>query len=263
MAKLNRTQIQTAARQILSSGTEARWGEMLDRIHASAPETPRNSIVGGLTDLFRKDPSILKVARGTYLLATTVTASDEDHRDVRSATAPFGPPDESSVDGLRPSEAEFYDSFAEYLRDELEEVNQAIALGGSSFGGKWGTPDVIGVRKPNADDLIQFERQIVVAEIKVEAKEAITAFGQAVAYRLFAHKSFIVMPSTISKADLDPLTALCSIYGLGFVTFEPDVEKPRYNLRVSAQRSQPDMYYVNEMARSFSGKDARRFRTVF
>lgn len=266
MAKLNRGQIQDRARLLLAEAQgEVRWGELLNDIHENAPETPRNSIVGALTDLFRKDNSISKVARGTYLLTRYQDAEnagsasgakeEEDSSPSNDISLPKGP--------HRAPEAAYYLSFAEFLRDDLEEVNEAVELGGNGFGGKWGTPDVIGVRKPNADDLISFERQIVVAEIKIDSHQAITAFGQAVAYRLFAHRSYVVMPSSISKADLDRLTALCSIYGIGLVTFDEDVDQPAYNVRVNAQSVQPDMYYVNEMARLFSARDPKRFRSIF
>lgn len=250
---------------LIDAQAEVRWGELLKNIHESAPQTPRNSIVGALTDLFRKDETIAKVARGTYLLRRyqeVAVSGAEDGDDDGGISSPMN---DATVPrtSLRVPEAAYYQSFAEFLRDELEEVNEAIELGGNGFGGKWGTPDVIGVRKPNADDLISFDRQIVVAEIKIDSHQAITAFGQAVAYRLFAHRSYVVMPSSISKADLDRLTALCSIYGIGLVTFNEDVEEPAYNVRVNAQSVQPDMYYVNEMARLFSARDPRRFRSIF
>jgi hypothetical protein len=71
------------------------------------------------------------------------------------------------------------------------------------------------------------------------------------------------MPATIGKADLDRLTALCSLYGIGLVTFDQNIEEPNYNVKVTAQAVQPDMYYVNEMARLFSTKDPKRFRSIF
>lgn len=266
MTKFNRGQIQDRARGLLEQAKgEVRWGELLKDIHESAPETPRNSIVGALTDMFRRDDSISKVARGTYLLKRYQDAALGTAAEIKEEKDESSPSDDIALPRVaqRAPEAAYYQSFAEFLRDDLEEVNEAVELGGNGFGGKWGTPDVIGVRKPNADDLISFERQIVVAEIKIDAHQAITAFGQAVAYRLFAHRSYVVMPNSISKADLDRLIALCSIYGIGLVTFDENVEEPAYHVRVNAQSVQPDMYYVNEMARVFSVRDPKRFRSIF
>lgn len=75
--KLNRQQIQAKARAILEAETGGiRWGELLKRIHADDPETPENSIHGGLQNLFVISDDIVKVARGTYQLAQYVAAED-------------------------------------------------------------------------------------------------------------------------------------------------------------------------------------------
>src|SRR3546814_2372903 len=76
------------------------------------------------------------------------------------------------------TEQDFYGSFAEWL-EENDEATVASALGGSSLGGKWGTPDVIGVLKPRAQDIFKFEPQIVTAEIKAVPNQPVVAFGQA------------------------------------------------------------------------------------
>jgi hypothetical protein len=81
------------------------------------------------------------------------------------------------------------------------------------------------VLKPRAQDLLKFEPQIVAAEIKIDPSQPVTAFGQAVAYRLFAHKSYIVVPNTTSDEDLARLKALCTINGVGLVTFSADVNE--------------------------------------
>ena len=77
---------------------------------------------------------------------------------------------------------------------------------------------------------------------------SIEAFGQAVAYRLFSTKSYVVMPTTISEVDKSRLEALSSLFGIGFVLFAPDPDNPQYSIRAKAQRFSPDMFYVNEFA---------------
>ena len=96
------------------------------------------------------------------------------------------------------------------------------------LGGKWGTPDVIGVLKPRAQDIFEFEPQIVTAEIKATPGQPVVAFGQAVAYRLLSHKSYIVVPRTTTSDDMNRLTSLCSIHGVGLVVFTLDIDQPDY-----------------------------------
>ena len=43
----------------------------------------------------------------------------------------------------------------------------------------------------------------------------ICAFGQAVAYRLFSQKSYIVVPKSTTSDDMNRLTSLCSLHGVG------------------------------------------------
>ena len=87
--------------------------------------------------------------------------------------------------------ADAYAPLADYLKHELEVVTDAIPLGGALFKAKWGTPDVLGSKRPQRNDTIQFPIEIVAAELKVDtsSEASITAFGQAAAYRLFASRS--------------------------------------------------------------------------
>jgi len=144
------------------------------------------------------------------------------------------------------TEQDFYESFAEWLV-ENDEATVAAPLGGSSLGGKWGTPDVIGVLKPRAADIFKFEPQIVTAEIKAVPNQPVIAFGQAVAYRLFSHKSYVVIPKSTSSDDINRLKSLCSIHGIGLVTFEINKEQPNYTVVILAIYASPDMFYINTM----------------
>ena len=58
-----------------------------------------------------------------------------------------------------------------WSKNELEECTKAIPLGGNKFKDKWGTPDVIGIRKSKAGDILQMPTEIVSAEIKLDAAQ--------------------------------------------------------------------------------------------
>ena len=265
LAKLNRKQIQECALQLLESAPGGiRWGEMLKAIHASDPETPPNSIHGALQVLLFGNDTIAKVARGTYQLTKYQDAQSSAAiaQDQAFANEPLviETPTHTKVTLL---EADFYGSFAEWLADIAEEVNVAVALGGSILKGKWGTPDVIGVLKPRAQDILKFEPQIVSAEIKIDPGQPVIAFGQAVAYRLFSHKSYIVVPRTTSEDDLSRLKALCSIHGVGLVTFTLDKAAPDYTVVVLPMQASPDMFYANQMLRRLLDSSAELFNKLF
>jgi hypothetical protein len=107
---------------------------------------------------------------------------------------------------------------------------------------------VVGVYKPLASLRIKFDLEIVSAEIKVDPNQPVVAFGQAIAYRLFSAKSYVVLPKTISPDDYGRLEALCLLFGVGLVIFQPDGNDPDFSIRVRAQRYSPDIFYVNEFA---------------
>lgn len=266
MAKLNRRQIEDATRAVLERNPGGvRWAEVLKAVAADHPDTPLNSIRGATHHLFQRGDGIVKIARGTYQLARHAAESDAaDGEDQPASLAPE--PDDAAGITARSastlSEQDFYASFAEWL-EENDEVTVAGVLGGSSLGGKWGTPDVIGVLRPRAQDIFKFEPQIVTAEIKATPSQPVVAFGQAVAYRLFSHKSYIVVPRTTTSDDMNRLTSLCSIHGVGLVVFTLDRELPDYAVVVLPAVASPDMFYVNTMLDRLKASEPRLLNRLF
>ncbi len=255
MAKLSTHAIRDLARQIiLSSAGGIRYSELVERIIREHPETPKNTIHGSVWDLPTRFPNeIVKPSRGLLLTASEAGASpcvpvQTDREENRKA-------------GLR--EEAFYEPFAEWLKVDLDEVTAVASLGGAGLGKKWGTPDVVGVYKPRASDRIKFPLEIVAAEIKSEPQFPVVAFGQAAAYRLFAAKAYVVMPTTISEEDLSRLEALSMLFGIGLVVFDPNPDRPEFRIRVRAQRFSPDMFYVNEFADRLRAHNPDVFEELF
>lgn len=265
MAKLNRREIQQLVlKQLEDAPGGIRWMAILRAIHDEYPETPMNSIAGAAKALFSDNNAIVKVNRGIYQLAKyqDAQASLAVAADRAAANEPIQveTPGHLKVTLL---ESDFYDSFAQWLVDDAEEVNVAVSLGGSVLKGKWGTPDVLGVLKPRAQDILKFETQIVSAEIKIDPNQPVVAFGQAVAYRLFSHKSYIVIPNTTSEDDLSRLTALCTIHGVGLVTFAFDKTNPDFTVLVLPAQASPDMFYANQMLRRLLDSNPGVFNKLF
>lgn len=239
-----------------------RWIDLLRSVGADAPDTPPNSIHGAVHNLLTTRTSeIVKVARGTYQLAKYVA---EDSAAVKAQErATDATPVVAETPGSESlTEQDFYDSFAEWLV-ENDEATVASKLGGNGLAGKWGTPDVIGVLKPRGQDIFKFEPQIVTAEIKAVPSQPVVAFGQAVAYRLFSHKSFIVVPRQTTSDDMNRLTSLCSIHGVGLVTFKLDKDQPEYSIVVLPAIAAPDMFYVNSMLERLKANEPALLNLLF
>jgi hypothetical protein len=145
----------------------------------------------------------------------------------------------------RMDESSFYKPFAEWLV-KMKECTKAISLGGSRFGGKWGTPDVLGKREALRSHIIKGSTEIVSAEVKVDSNQLITAFGQACSYKLFSHKSYLVVPKSSGADDISKLDALCQIFGIGLVLFDStSTSQPDFEIRVRPSRHEPDMFHMN------------------
>ncbi|MBW0169648.1 MAG: hypothetical protein KXJ61_05410 [Hydrogenophaga sp.] len=146
----------------------------------------------------------------------------------------------------RVRESAFYRTFADWLKNEAEEVTHAIPLGGNVFRDRWGTPDVIGKRESRRSDVIKAPTEIVAAEIKVDTMQLVTAFGQACAYRLFCHRSYLVIPQQANEDEIARLDALCEISGIALVTFDSDAPgTPAFKVLVRPRHHQPDLFYTN------------------
>jgi hypothetical protein len=240
MAKLSVEEIKRSALNYLGQAKNGiRYMDLIKKVHDAAPETPINTVHGGVQAL-SSHSDILRPSRGLWV-HKKYAGPLEAIRDTAAPVVELG--------ADRVQEAQYYESFRYWLISDAEEVSDAVVVGGNMFKSKWGTPDVIGVHKPRAGDLIKFPIEIVSAEIKTDPNQSIIAFGQACAYRLFSHKTYIVMPNTIGREDRERLEALCSIYGVGLVTFELTAQSPNYQARVRAQRFEPDIYFANEFAR--------------
>lgn len=225
-----------ALKIITATPTGIRWADLSRAVAAALPDENRNTITGSLHH-FRNHlpPGVTRPDRGVYALG------DSGNRE----PAP-------TVAVAKHREADFYQPFAEWLEVELEEVTVAKPIGGNGAGGKWGTPDVIGLYAAKPSDPIKFTTEVLAVEIKIDTHSLIVAFGQACAYRLFAHRVYIAVPRNSNPSDLKRLDALAGVVGIGLVKFNSeDPEAPDFQVMVRAAKHEPDYYYTNEVLSNF------------
>lgn len=243
IARSRKDAIRSKAIEIIEGQpTGIRYSQLIKLIHEALPEIPLNTIHGNVWNLEIKVPDqVVKPARGVYLAPQYVEARPVESEPV----SPEPAPEEEQV-----LEEHFYQPFAEWLVNDLEECTKAISLGGNRFRDKWGTPDVIGVRAPRQSDIVKPPTEIVSAELKIDRAGLIVAFGQACAYKLFSHRSYIVVPSESQEEDIARLDVLCRTLGVGLILFDASSPgAPEFEIRVRAARHEPDMFYVNKYMR--------------
>jgi hypothetical protein len=130
MAKLNIKEIQQLAKSIvISKPGGIRYSALMDEINQLSPETPRNTISGAVWNLHSIFPSeISKPTRGLFV------ASSQTEND----TVDLGSTEQVTSPGVKVKEADFYEPFANWLKDDLEEVTVVSSLGGAVLKSKWG-----------------------------------------------------------------------------------------------------------------------------
>ncbi len=255
MAKFSLQQIKDLARSIVAENPGGiRYSALVAKISQQAPETPKNTIEHAVWNLDALFPDeITKPSRGLF---TPVATSGTGASIAVSA-------EQIVATGTTVKECDFYEPFAQWLKNDLDEVTDVATVGGAGLRSKWGTPDVVGIYKPLASNLIKFPIEIVSAEIKIDPLAPVVAFGQAVAYRLFSTKTYIAMPTTLTEEDQGRLESLCMLFGVGLVLFDLDKDAPQFSIRVRAQRFSPDMFYVNEFADRLKHHDTDIFERLF
>jgi hypothetical protein len=231
----HKDQIRAEALRLLKKAPQGiRVSELKRNVLQRFPNIPMNTIHGNLWDLDAKTQDVTKPARGLFLHSSFVSPKGAAPASATTTTTKI-------------TEEDFYKPFADYLVTDLEECTKAIPLGRNKFKDKWGTPDVLGVREPRKSDIIKAPTEIVAAEIKLDAQSLIEAFGQACAYKLFCHKSYIVVPASSSEMDIDRLEALALIVGIGLILFNAgSPENPDFQIRTRALRHEPDSFFVNQ-----------------
>ncbi len=231
-------QITERALELLRSQPDGiRYAELIRRVVESDPSFKSAYVDSRVWDLHIKLPEkVYKPARGLFRLTEF---RDQATDQLRPELVPKPP--------LKIKEDDFYKPFAGWLVNDLEDCTKAIPLGGNKFKDKWGTPDVIGKRESRPSDILKAPTEIVSAEIKLDTQQLVTAFGQACAYRLFSHKSYLVVPKDSPQDEVARLDALCQIFGIGLILFDASSpEDPGFYIRVRPSRQDPEMFYTNK-----------------
>lgn len=225
------------------------YSNLVAQLQEIFPNDPYGTITGTVWNLdTRLSDQVYKPSRGLFRLT-------KYRQEVLTNFSPpivveLSPPQQEII-----KESDFYEPFADYLKNDLEECTTAIALGGNRFGGKWGTPDVFGIFRSRESDIVKMPLEVVVAEIKTDTTQLITAFGQSCAYKLFAHRSYLVVPHEAQPEDIGRLDSLCTIFGIGLILFDVNQpNNPGFQIRVRAAKHEPDAFYVNQNVKLVADK---------
>jgi hypothetical protein len=227
-----------------------RYADLIREISKELPDIKENTIHGTIWNFKQKIDSgqikdVIRPERGLYILSKYLEVRESEFVE--------------HEEELIINERDFYQPFAEYIVNNLDECTSAIPLGGNRFQDRWGTPDVFGVYKFSETDPIKPLVEIVSAEIKTDTNQLITAFGQACAYKLFSHKVYLAIPKDAPEKDVARLESLCLKFGIGLILFDSkNPEDPKFEIRTRAIKNEPDYFYVNEYLKKLSKEELRK-----
>lgn len=242
VSRLSQRAIQQEAVEIIAGREHGiRFMELVREIHDRHPDTPFGSIPGALNPLGRTvlTDKVAKPERGLFMPA------GDDLRE--GPVPPF-------------REREIYRPLADFLLGDAEDLTAAVPLDDARLGGKWGTPDVLGVYRPLSDDVLSWSPEILAVEVKNTVSDVVVAFGQAIAYQLFANKSYLALPSSISPVDRRELVARCKLHGLGLILFNAPDE---FTVVVPARRRAPDIESARQFVERLRARAEDEFRALF
>jgi len=230
-----REQTTPKIREMLEENPQGlRFADIFRRLQHAFPDMSRGMISGAFRAVRLKKPNIIySPEKGLWRLVSM--------KDVQRVL------DQVSETDPAIREQDFYESFAEYLVDDLQDCTKAIPLGGRIFGDRWGTPDVIGKNVSGPADIVRHESEIISHSTSSIRTLMITAFGQACAYKSFSHKVYIVIPKSALEEDKSRIESLCLIFGIGLVFFNRnDKKNPEFEIRVRPIKHEPDFFYANK-----------------
>lgn len=121
MAKLSGKEIQKVARSIIAASPGGiRYSALIDKILERSPETPWNTASGSIWNLDSLYPGeITKPSRGLFVAG----GNGESEGVVVGNTEQVEPT------GVKIKESDFYEPFAQYLKNDLDEATDVVPHG--------------------------------------------------------------------------------------------------------------------------------------
>ena len=155
-------------------------------------------------------------------------------------------------------EDDIYHPAKDYLLSR-EECTHAVVIGGNIFGKKWGTPDILGAIRAHSDAVYKPTLEIIAVEIKDEGYSPVEALGQAMAYKLFAHRTWLILPE---DADLDRIEGIAISANIGLISFKKGKDGFEFDTLNRPISGHPDFAEVNNQLEKLKEKDKKKYNEL-
>ena len=156
------------------------------------------------------------------------------------------------------TEDDIYQPARDFLLSR-EECTHAVVIGGNIFGKKWGTPDILGAIRADSDAVYKPPLEIIAVEIKDEGYSPVEALGQAMAYKLFAHRTWLILPD---DSDLDRIEGIAISANIGLISFSKEKDGFEFVTLNRPATGHPDFTEVNKKLDELKEKDKKKYNEL-
>ena len=224
-----------------------RFATLVKKVVAETGEI-ENTCNGSLYNLPNEEPEkISRPYRGLFILKENEKFLKEvvERNFEQKAEAKF-------------NESDIYEPARNYLLSR-EECTHAVVIGGNIFGKKWGTPDILGAIRAHSDAVYQPTLEIVAIEIKDAGYSPVEALGQAMAYKLSAHRTWLVLPE---DGDLGRIEGIARSANIGLISFTKSGDSFKFETLNRPTAGHPDFAEVNKMLDDLKAKDKKKYHEL-
>ena len=253
-----KTKIVNLAVKIVEERPEGiNFTKLRNLIKEQMPEMNTKTVDNAIWDLHKTKktkPFVYKSARGIF---RHMKFRDEDVEYLREVEKLY-------QESISLKKEDIYEPLALYLKGELNECDNAEVFGVECIKCRWGSPNVLGVKKPEPEDYIQYIPELVACEVILDFSKIIESFGRAMSYRLFSSRIYIIIPDNCDEEDKARMEALSLLYGLGLIQYNLSKENyPQFRLMIRAKTHNPNLSYTNEFIAKIREKDEILYKLLF
>lgn len=224
-----------------------RFTALVKKVASEAGEN-ENTCQGSLYNLPKEFPDkILRPSRGLFILKENLNFLNEGEQNF----------EKKADDKL--NENDIYQPAKDYLLGK-EECTHAVIVGGKHiFGKKWGTPDILGAIRASSDVVYKPPLEIVAIEVKDDDYDPVEALGQAMAYKLFAHRTWLILPE---NNDLDRIEGIAISANIGLISFTKEASGFNFVTLNRPASGHPDFIEVNKKLEELKEKDKKKYNEL-
>jgi hypothetical protein len=223
-----------------------RFSILVNKIAEETKDNP-NTINGSIYNMPNEVPDkIARPQRGLFILKKNLSNLSEKENETSDKYS----------DAF--TEESVYEPARDYLLGRAE-CTHAVVIGKNIFGKKWGTPDLLGSIRVNSDAVYQPPIEIIAVEIKGNNYSPVEALGQAMAYKLFAHRTWLVLPES---DDIERIEGIAMSANIGLVVFNYKNGEFKFETLNRPITGNPDADEVNNIINILKEKDRQKYNEL-